>query len=225
MQPSGTVLPSPPFARLMVSFTGTAGGGGTAAGSGRYRIGDNALAHEGPGRVVDRHQSAVGSGHTAAGALGAGRAALHQPHRLFAAGSGPLGILTGRAGHDHQLVHLRTLVKGPDAPLQDGLTAPDRSSVYQIPSGWKNQPPPGLPSHDIPISYTCPILFLPCAALHRAYYYSLNIIAYPPTNCNSPRPSKMPPCNTFGAVRGHKFFMKFLRYARMGSMAAARASF
>ena len=60
---------------------------------------------------------------TAAGALGAGRAALHQPHRLFAAGSGPLGILTGRAGYDHQLVHLRTLVKGPDAPLQDGLTA------------------------------------------------------------------------------------------------------
>ena len=98
-------------------------GGGTAAGSGRYRIGDNALAHEGPGRVVDGHQSAVGSGHAAAGALGAGRAALHQPHRLFAAGSGPLGILTGRAGHDHQLVHLRTLVKGPDAPLQDGLTA------------------------------------------------------------------------------------------------------
>ena len=56
-------------------------------------------------------------------------------------------------------------------------------------------------------------------------YYSLNIIAYPPTNCNCPRPSKMPPCSTFGAVRGHKFFMKFLRYARMGSMAAARASF
>ena len=26
-------------------------------------------------------------------------------------------------------------------------------------------------------------------------------------------------------VDGHKFFMKFLRYARMGSMAAARASF
>ena len=23
---------------------------------------------------------------------------------------------------------------------------PDRSSVYQIPSGWKNQPPPGLPA-------------------------------------------------------------------------------
>ena len=95
----------------------------TAAGSGRYRIGDNALAHEGPGRVVDGHQSAVGSGHAAAGALGAGRAAPHQPHRLFAAGSGPLGILTGRAGHDHQLVHLRTLVKGPDAPFQDSLTA------------------------------------------------------------------------------------------------------
>ena len=30
-------------------------GGGTAAGSGRYRVGDNALAHEGPGRVVDGH--------------------------------------------------------------------------------------------------------------------------------------------------------------------------
>ena len=136
------------------------------------------------------------------------------------------------AGHSHWTRRSRSPARPPpDTRQRPGRSVPgrshrpDRSSVYQIPSGWKNQPPPGLPSHDIPISYTCPILFLPCAALHRAYYYSLNIIAYPPTNCNSPRPSKMPPCNTFGAVRGHKFFMKFLRYARMGSMAAASASF
>ena len=136
------------------------------------------------------------------------------------------------AGHSHRTRRSRSPVRPPpDTRQRPGRSAPgrshrpNRSSVYQIPSGWKNPPPPGLPLHDVPISYTCPILFLPCAALHRAYYYSLNIIAYPPTNCNCPRPSKMPPCSTFGAVRGHKFFMKFLRYARMGSMAAARASF
>jgi len=39
------------------------GGGDPGGGRGRYRGGDNALAYEGPGRVVDGHQFAVRSGH------------------------------------------------------------------------------------------------------------------------------------------------------------------
>ena len=186
----------------MVSFTGTAGAAAPQRAAAAIVVGDNALAHEGPGRVVDGHQSAVGSGHAAAGALGAGRAALHQPHRLFCSGQRP-------AGHSHWTRRSRSPVRPPpDTRQRPGRSAPrrshrpDRSSVYQIPSGWKNPPPPGLPLHDVPISYTCPILFLPRAALHRAYYYSLNIIAYPPTNCNCPRPSKMPPCSTFWRCTG-----------------------
>ena len=98
-------------------------GGSPAAGSRLQHGGDDLPAHEGPGRIVDGHQRPVGSGYAVPGALGPGRTAPHQLHRLFAPGCGPLCVLTRRASHQNQLVHLRALVESPDAPLQHGLAA------------------------------------------------------------------------------------------------------
>ena len=224
MQPSGTVLTSPPFACF-----------------------DGVLHRHRRAAAPQRAAAAIVSAITLW--LTKGRAASWTATSLPWAAATPLRALSARveppftsrtgfcsgqrpAGHSHRTRRSRSPARPPpDTRQRPGRSAPgrshrpDRSSVYQIPSGWKNQPPPGTA-----VTRHSNFLHLPhfIPALRRTAQSVLLFIEYYSVSTHKlqlPAPIKMPPCSTFGAVRGHKFFMKFLRYARMGSMAAARASF
>ena len=92
---------------------------------------DDRLAHKGAGRIVDGHDLAAGCQHAVLRALGAGRPAGHDLHRLLARGRLLLQKLPVFARHQHDLIHEGAFGKGADAPLHHRLSAQIKAELVE----------------------------------------------------------------------------------------------
>ena len=112
-------------------------GSGPAAGGSFQCRRDDRLAHEGPGRVVHRHDVPFCRQNAIFRALGAGGTAGHDLHGLCAVRSLLLHKRTVFARHQNDLRHQRALLKRTDAAAQHRLTAQIKAELIKAHPGGR----------------------------------------------------------------------------------------